>query len=91
MHIAHPCDGCLPKIREGRVKSCQPAVNTHARFPDFTVLSCTTAGVVTQDSTKTTRVYGCFFGATAGDRTQDLGLKRPLLYQLSYRRKSSTE
>lgn len=25
-------------------------------------------------------------GATAGGRTQDLGLKRPLLYQLSYRR-----
>ncbi len=27
-------------------------------------------------------------GATAGDRTRDLGLKRPLLYQLSYRRSS---
>ncbi len=30
---------------------------------------------------------GFLRGATAGSRTQDLGLKRPLLYQLSYRRK----
>ena len=30
---------------------------------------------------------GFCVGATAGGRTQDLGLKRPLLYQLSYRRK----
>lgn len=30
--------------------------------------------------------FGRFLnGAAAGGRTQDLGLKRPLLYQLSYR------
>lgn len=29
------------------------------------------------------------FGASAGDRTRDLRIKSPLLYQLSYRRKVS--
>ncbi|MBF8280976.1 MAG: hypothetical protein HW383_749 [Candidatus Magasanikbacteria bacterium] len=29
-----------------------------------------------------------FFGGSGGDRTLDLGLKRPLLYQLSYRPKT---
>jgi hypothetical protein len=38
--------------------------------------------------TKTSPFGEVFVGATAGIRTQDLGLKRPLLYQLSYRRKS---
>ncbi len=30
-------------------------------------------------------IWDCFYGAAAGNRTQNLGLKRPLLCQLSYR------
>ena len=30
-------------------------------------------------------IWDFIFGGSAGDRTRDLGLKRPLLYQLSYR------